>query len=64
MEFRNIRSQLIKAYSKWICSGQDDKDDDEQDGDSDDKYNVFVANFLDFCKGDMKLFYMYCVFSK
>lgn len=56
-EFRNVRSILMKVHSNWKLSGQGDKEDDDDD-------HVFAANFIDFCRGDMPVYYLYCACAK
>lgn len=70
-EFRNLRSQLMKGHANWKRSGQGEKEveDDHaflnnEDALKDKFKNVYSSNFIDFCRGDMPLYYLYCACIK
>lgn len=62
-EFRNFRSLLIKVHSNRKMSGQGEREDDGP-GCKQSNYNVFSTNFIDFCQGEMPLYYTCCACTK
>lgn len=54
----------MNVYSNWKRSDQETKVEEIEDGYSDDVDEVFGANFVDFCRGDMPVYYIYCAWTK